>query len=89
MNIFLTDLNSAFRDHGTVGLVDDSVNLLEVVRVRDHLVVGDAVLSMAGSARSPGFALRSCERGSYLVDDHIGDLNEMLFFARSVGKLRK
>ena len=40
----LTDLNVALGDHGAVGLVDDPVDLLQVVRVRDHLVVGDNVL---------------------------------------------
>ena len=39
-----TDFNSALSDHGAVGLIDDAVNLLEVVRIRDDLVAGDDVL---------------------------------------------
>lgn len=40
----LTDFDGALSDHGAVGLVDDAIDLLEVVRVRDDLVVGDNVL---------------------------------------------
>lgn len=40
----LTNGDTALLDHGTVSLVDDPVDLLEVVRVRDHLVVGDDIL---------------------------------------------
>ena len=38
-------MDGALGDHGAVGLVDDAVDLLEVIRVRDDLVVGDDVLS--------------------------------------------
>jgi hypothetical protein len=38
------NLNGALGDHGAVGLVDDAIDLLEVVRVRDDLVIGDNVL---------------------------------------------
>lgn len=45
-----TDGDGALSDHGAVGLVDDVINLLEIVRVGDDLVVGDEVLfKFAGS----------------------------------------
>lgn len=45
-----TDVDGALSDHGAVGLVDDAINLLEIVRVGDDLVVGDEVLfKFAGS----------------------------------------
>jgi hypothetical protein len=39
-----TDIDTALGDHGTVDLVDDAINLLERVRVRDHLVAGEEIL---------------------------------------------
>lgn len=39
-----TDVVGTDGDTGAVGLVDDTVNELEVVRVRDHLVSGDNIL---------------------------------------------
>lgn len=39
-----TDVDGALGNHGAVGLVDDAIDLLEVIRVRDDLVVGDEVL---------------------------------------------
>lgn len=39
-----TDGDGALGNHGAVGLVDDAIDLLEVIRVRDDLVVGDEVL---------------------------------------------
>lgn len=39
-----TDLDGALDDHGAVDLVDDAINLLQIVRVRDDLVVGDDIL---------------------------------------------
>lgn len=39
-----TNLDSALGDHGTVGLVDNVVNQLEVERIGDDLVIGDDVL---------------------------------------------
>lgn len=39
-----TDLDTLDGDHGTVGLVEDIINLLQVVRVRDELVAGDDIL---------------------------------------------
>jgi hypothetical protein len=39
-----TDVVTTDGDAGTVGLVDDVVDKLEVVRVRDHLVSGDNIL---------------------------------------------
>lgn len=45
-----TDLDGALSDHGAVGLVDDAIDLLEIVRVGDDLVAGDEVLfEFAGS----------------------------------------
>ncbi len=44
-----TDLDAALGDHGAVGLVDDTVDLGEVVRVRDDLIAADNVLVEAGS----------------------------------------
>jgi hypothetical protein len=46
----LTDLDVALRNHGAVGLVDDAVDLLEIIRVRDHLIAGEDVLIDAGLA---------------------------------------
>jgi len=40
----LTDFDGALDDHGAVSLVGDAINLLQVVRVRDDLVVADNVL---------------------------------------------
>lgn len=40
-----TNVVSTDGDTGAVGLVDDTVNQLEVVRVRDHLVAGDNILT--------------------------------------------
>jgi hypothetical protein len=39
-----TDVVTTNGDTGAVGLVDDTVNELEVVGVRDHLVSGDNIL---------------------------------------------
>ena len=39
-----TDVLATNSDTGAVGLVDDTVNLLEVVRVGDDLVAGDDIL---------------------------------------------
>ena len=44
-----TDLDAALGDHGAVDLVDDTVDLGEVVRVRDDLIAADNVLVEAGS----------------------------------------
>jgi hypothetical protein len=43
-------------DLGAVGLVDDAVNLLDVVRVGDDLVVGDDVLGTELACRERGAA---------------------------------
>lgn len=45
-----TNLDGALGDHGAVGLEDDAIDLLQVVRVRDDLVVGEDVLWIIGSA---------------------------------------
>lgn len=39
-----TDSNTTLGDHGTVDLEDDTVNLLNIVGVRDHLVAGEEIL---------------------------------------------
>lgn len=39
-----TDNNGALGDHGAVSLVDDVVDGLEVVRIRDDLVIGEDIL---------------------------------------------
>ncbi len=39
-----TDVDGLLRDHGAVGLVDDAIDLLEVVRVGDDLVTGENIL---------------------------------------------
>jgi len=39
-----TDVDGLLRDHGAVGLVDDAIDLLEVVRVGDDLVTGEDIL---------------------------------------------
>lgn len=50
-----TDMDGALGDHGTVGFVDDSVDLLEVIRVGDDLVAGEDVLfGRGGSVSRPG-----------------------------------
>jgi hypothetical protein len=48
--VLLTDLDATLGDHGAVGLVNDTIDLLQVVRVRDDLVVGENILLDAGSA---------------------------------------
>ena len=40
----LTDLDGALDNHGAVGLINDAIDLLKVVRVREDLVVRDNVL---------------------------------------------
>lgn len=52
--VLLTDFDSTLSDHGAVGLVDDAIDQLEIVRVRDDLVVGEDVLLDAGSATVSG-----------------------------------
>jgi len=39
-----TDLDGALDDHGAVGLIDDAIDLLQVIGVRDDLVSGDDIL---------------------------------------------
>lgn len=53
-----TDFDGALGDHGAVGLIDDAVDLLEVVRVRDDLVAADDVLVRSGAVLAPSFELR-------------------------------
>ena len=50
-----TDVVTTNGDTGAVGLVDDVIGDLEVVRVRDHLVSGDNILGVE-SAR--GFRIQ-------------------------------
>ena len=47
-----TDVVTTNGDTGAVGLVDDTVNELEVVRVRDHLVSGDNILGVESARGS-------------------------------------
>lgn len=73
-------------DLGAVGLVDDTVDLLEVVGVRDQLVAGDDVLSAEESVFTHpslghgGAAVKAVKASvqalSYLVDNHIGGFCE-------------
>jgi hypothetical protein len=44
-----TDRDGALDDHGAIGLVDDAIDLLQVVRVPDDLVSGDDVLFENGA----------------------------------------
>lgn len=53
-----TNIDAALGDHGAVGLVHDAADLLEVIRVREDLVVGDDVLSSKKKERA-GSAKRS------------------------------
>jgi hypothetical protein len=39
-----TNFDTTLLDHGAVGLVDDTIDLLEVVGVRDELVIVDDIL---------------------------------------------
>lgn len=48
-----TDFDATLGDHGTVGLVNDVVDKLEVIRVRDNLVSGEDILFNAGSIPIP------------------------------------
>lgn len=41
-----TDTDSLLSDHGAVGLVDDAIDQLKVVRIGDNLVIGDEILFM-------------------------------------------
>lgn len=75
----LTNVLSTDGDLPAVGLVGDTVNLLEVVRVGDELVAGDDVLRV-GLAWQSGAKLRmfleapgtSAARAAHLVNDHFG-----------------
>jgi hypothetical protein len=49
-----TDDNGTLSDHGAVSLVDDVVDELELVRVRDDLVIGEDVLSQHGEGGDTG-----------------------------------
>ncbi len=51
-----TDVDGAEGDHGAVDLIDDAVDLLKVVRVRDDLVIGEDVLAAVGTV-SAGVAV--------------------------------
>lgn len=60
-----TNFDSTLSDHGAVGLVDNVIDELEVVRVRDDLVLGDDILlnncgvsqsAMAGQSRRESIA---------------------------------
>ena len=44
----LTGVDGTDGDHGTVSLVDDTIDLLQVVGVRDHLGIREHVLQVAG-----------------------------------------
>lgn len=44
----LTDVDGADGDHGTVGLVEEAMRLLQVVRVGDDLVADEDVLFDGG-----------------------------------------
>ena len=57
----LTDFDGALDDHGAVGLVGDAIDLLQVVRVRDDLVVADDVL--CGMRGQPQVSLSSSSKG--------------------------
>lgn len=86
--VLRTDVDGTLSDHGTVSLEDDSVDLLEVVRVRDDLVAGKEVLLQRNCGVSDGIlSAMAGQRGahrpvrasifngySYLVDDHFGGL---------------
>ena len=48
-----TDFDTTLGDHGAVGLIDNVVDELQIVRVRDDLVVGDDVLRCGVSAAGP------------------------------------
>jgi len=39
-----TDVDGALDDHSAIDLVDDAINLLQIVRVRDDLVSGEGIL---------------------------------------------
>lgn len=39
-----TNADSTLLDHGTVGLVDDAIDLLEIVGVGEELVTGEDIL---------------------------------------------
>jgi hypothetical protein len=39
-----TNVDTALLDHGTIGLVDDAIDLLEIVGVGDELIVSEDIL---------------------------------------------
>lgn len=45
-----TDVDSANGDHGAVGLVEEAIGFLQVVRIREDLVADEDVLFDEGSA---------------------------------------
>lgn len=40
----LTDIDGALSDHSTISLIDNAIDFLQIVRVRDDLVVSEKVL---------------------------------------------
>jgi hypothetical protein len=40
----LTDFDGTKRDHGTIDFIDDIIDFLQIVGVRDDLVTGDNIL---------------------------------------------
>ena len=85
-----TELLASNSDLAAVGLVGDAVNLLDVVRVGDDLIVGDKILQsgvrkivpwknpLSGKPamdwRKGGVVAQQGRAGAYLVDDHVGGL---------------
>jgi hypothetical protein len=62
-----TDVVTTNGDTGTVGLVDDVVGELEVVRVRDHLVSGDNILRVESARRSRIQGVVELSKGSAAI----------------------
>lgn len=78
-----TDLDCTNGNHGTVNLVDDTVNLLEGKGVRDELVTGDDVLAaklklVAFAQLCPQFDSASWLTARTLEDIHIYLVNDHL-----------
>ena len=60
-----TDADGAEGDHGAVDLIGDAVDLLDVIRVRDDLVIGDDVLGAAGGVSAAVAVVAADETGGH------------------------
>jgi hypothetical protein len=72
--VVLTDFDGTKRDHGTIDFIDDIIDFLQIVRVRDDLITGENILHRSAELvfESPtfctdedGFSLGDEKRGRF------------------------